>query len=59
MSVLHKGETLVKTSSDICNFLAQIHSPGAVGGAGGGSMLNSKASVGNVGPQVKNRKSNL
>lgn len=58
MSVLHKGETLVKTSSDICNFLAQIHSPGAVGG-GGGSMLNSKASVGNVGPHVKNRKSNL
>lgn len=56
MSVPHKGETLGKTSSDICNFLLSF-----TGGGGQRvlSMLNSKASGGNVGPQVKNRKSSL
>lgn len=60
MSVLQKEETLVETSNDICNFLTQIHSPGVVGwGDGGSSILNSKTSIGNVSPQVKNREFNL
>lgn len=53
MSMLHQGKTSAKALRDVCNFPPKFTGVAGPGEGGGSSILNSKASVGEAGPQVK------